>query len=198
MNVISACTLAAGPTDWLVNLGAKPDAAADAVAAALSPASLPAPSRPLQRLGEVRQREGLSRRTLARRLGMEVQEVQKQEQPTSDMLLSDLYRWQEALAVPTAELLNEPDGELSPPVQLRARLLRAMKTVRSIQEVARQVSVRRLVEVLADQLVEVMPELAGAGAWPAVGRRRTQDELGQAFFRGLAFDPRDEPEQPEL
>ena len=50
------------------------------------------------------------------------------------MLLSDLHRWQQALAVPIAELLGEPEGELSPPVRLRPRLLRAMKTVRSIQQ----------------------------------------------------------------
>ena len=62
------------------------------------------------------------------------------------MRLSELLRWQRALGVPFAELLNEPDGELFPPVQLRARLLRAMKTVRTIQERARQASVRRLAE----------------------------------------------------
>ena len=31
------------------------------------------------------------------------------------MLLSDLRRWQQALAVPIAELLDEPEGELSRP-----------------------------------------------------------------------------------
>ena len=103
------------------------------------------------------------------------------------MPLSDLYRWQKLLQVPLAELLSEPAGELSPPLQLRARLLRAMKTVRSIQEVARQVSVQRLASVLVAQILEIMPELKDTIAWPAVGHRRKQSELGQAFFRGLTW-----------
>ena len=85
------------------------------------------------------------------------------------MLLSDLYRWQRALDVPAAELLHEPQAELSPPVQFRSRLLRAMKTVRSIQAGVRQASIQRLAAMLADQLVEIMPELKDTVAWPALG-----------------------------
>ena len=100
--------------------------------------------------------------------------------------MSDLYRWQEVLEVPVAELLNQTDDELSPAVRLRALLVRTMKTVRSIQEVVRQPSVRRLAENLATQLVEIMPELKEAVAWPVVGSWRCQSDLGQAFFRGLS------------
>jgi transcriptional regulator with XRE-family HTH domain len=142
----------------------------------------------LQRLGEVRRREGLPRGKVARRLGISVRQVQEQEEPSSDMSLSDLYRWQEALGVPAAELLHEPDGDLSPPVQLRSRLLRAMKTARLIEEMAQQTSIRRLVKSLINQLVDAMPELKETTAWPAVGHRRKQDELGQAFFRRLSLD----------
>ena len=134
---------------------------------------------------------------LARRLGISVEEVQRQEQSSSDMLLSDLHRWQQALAVPIVELLDEPEGELSPPVRLRARLLRVMKTVRSIQQRARQAPMRRLAETLVAQLVEVMPELTDAAAWPAIGHRRRKHELGQAFFRRLSLDPLDELDGPE-
>ena len=155
-------------------------------------------SNALHRLGEVRRREGLTRREVARRLSISVREVQEREQPSSDMPLSDLYRWQEVLQVPLAELFNEPAGELSPPLQLRARLLRAMKTVRSIQEVARQASIQRLAIVLVDQILAIMPELKDTIAWPAVGHRRKQSELGQAFFRGLSLDLRDELEGPEI
>ena len=104
------------------------------------------------------------------------------------MLLSELYRWQDALGVPAAELLHEPDGELSLPVQLRSRLLRAMKTARLIEEMARQAPIQRLIKSLVDQLIEAMPELKETTAWPAVGHRRKQDELGQAFFRRLSLD----------
>jgi hypothetical protein len=89
------------------------------------------------------------------------------------MLLSNLYRWQEVLEVPLVELLHEPDGELSPPVQLRARLLRAMKTVRSIQRGAQQTSIRRLATMLVEQLVEIMPELKNIVPWPAASHRRS-------------------------
>jgi hypothetical protein len=39
-----------------------------------------------------------------------------------------------------------------------------------------------------DQLLEVMPELKETTAWPVVGHRRKQEEMGQAFFRRLSLD----------
>ena len=200
MNIISACTLAAGPmphSTWLLPLGGKPVVAADGGSAAVPPAGPPAPDRSLHRLSEVRRREGLSRRKIARDLGISLREVKRQEQPSSDILLSDLYRWQEVLKVPALELLDEPDGSLSPPVQLRARLLRVMKTVRSIQAGARQVSIRRLATMLVRQLLEVMPELKDTAPWPIVGSRRSRRELGQAFLRGLSLGPLVESERSE-
>jgi len=182
-------------TTWLANLGAKPAAAAQGVPVVLPPADRSAPS--LHRLGEVRRREGLTRREVARRLGISIAAVQQREQSASDMPLSELYRWQAILQVPLAELLDEPAGDLSPPLQLRARLLRAMKTIRSIQEVARQASVQRLATVLVAQILAIMPELKDTIAWPAVGNRRKQSELGQAFHRGLSLDLRDDLEQSE-
>jgi transcriptional regulator with XRE-family HTH domain len=178
-------------------LGGGPASAANAVLLALPPTSSPASERPLHHLGEVRRRERLTRRKVAQLLGISIGEVEQQEQPSSDMRLSELLRWQKALKVPIAELLNEPDGELSPPVQWRARLLRAMKTVRSIQEKTRQVSVRRLAETLVDLLLEVMPELEDTAAWPTVGQRRQQRDLGQAFFRKLALDSFEDAEPLE-
>ena len=196
---MSAISVAAGPVlksaTWLTALDGQPPGGQ--VSVALPPVPAPVPGRPLQRLGEVRRREGLPRGRIASRLGISVQQVQQQEEPSSDILLSDLYRWQEALGVPAAELLQEPDGELSPPVQLRARLLRAMKTARLIEEVARQSPIRRLVKTLMDQLLDVMPELKDTTAWPVVGHRRKQAELGQAFFRRLSLDFFVQPESRE-
>ncbi len=151
---------------------------------------------PLHRLGEARRREGLTHRKVAARLGISVDAVQEQEDPAADIRLSDLYRWQEALDVPAAELLGEPGVELSAPVQLRARLLRVMKTARSIQEQAHQASVRRLATMLVEQLVEIVPEVKDTTAWPTVGQRRSYRELGQAFFRRLSLDALDELEPP--
>ncbi len=194
MDVTNHCTLATGSMPaaaaWLVDVGAKPDTAANlaAAATAAAPANSPPPPKPLHRLGEVRRREGLTRRKLAQRLGIPVAQVQEQEKPSSDMLLSELYRWQEALDVPATELLNEPNGELSPPVHLRTRLLRAMKTVRTLEAGARQASVRRLAAMLAEQLVEIMPELKDTTAWPALGFRR--GDVIEPMDWHLAFERR--------
>lgn len=201
MNVISDCMAVAGAmspiTTWSVGHGGRQAPPLGDSSVRLPPSGTSTPDPPLHRLCEVRRREGLTRRQVARRLGISVQEVHRQEQPSADLSLSDLRRWQRALAVPVAELLHEPDGELSPPVQLRARLLRVMKTVRSIQQRARQAPVRRLIESLIGQLVEVMPELKETVAWPAVGHRRRRHELGQAFFRRLSCDVLDKLEEPE-
>ena len=200
MSIITTYTLATGPpppvVPVVVDRRSRPANAADAVSPARRPTSPPAPDRPLHRLGEARRREGLTHRKLAGRLGVSVDAVKQQENPAADIRLSDLYRWQKAMDVPVAELLTEPGAELSPPVQLRARLLRAMKTARSIQERARQASIRRLATMLVEQLVEIVPELKDTVAWPAVGRRRSYRELGQAFFRRLSLDPLDELEPP--
>jgi transcriptional regulator with XRE-family HTH domain len=201
MNVTGDSIVVTGPmapiTTWTADLDGNQVAAVNEVPLGVSPSNQSAPDRPLHRLCDVRRGEGLTRRQVARRLGVSVHEVQRQEQPSSDMLLSDLHRWQEALAVPMIELLQEPNGELSPPVQLRARLVLIMKTVRSIQLRARQASLRRLIETLVDQLVEIMPELKDSAPWPEFGRRRRQHELGQAFFRRISFDPLDDLEGPE-
>jgi len=149
---------------------------------------LPAPSRPLHRLGIVRRLQGISRRTVARRLNIEVSAVRRQEEETSDILLSNLYQWQQVLEVPAAELLAEADDALSPPVLQRAQLVRLMKTALAIVERADQVSVRRMAQTLVDELTEMMPELVHITPWHAVGKRRRLDELGKAAKRSLPDD----------
>jgi len=56
---------------------------------------------------------------------------------------------------------------------------------------------RRLVEMLVDQLVGIMPELKDTAAWPAVGPRRSKRDLGQAFFRRPSLHPLDELDRLE-
>ncbi len=96
--------------------------------------------------------------------------------------------WQEVLDAPVAELLVESEEPLSTPVLKRARMVRLMKTAGAILERASQPSIRRMAQMLVDQLCEVMPELKGVSPWHAVGRRRTQDELGQAAYRRIPTD----------
>jgi len=152
------------------------------------PAKLPTAKKPLHQLGRVRRRQGISRRMMARRLKSDVGNVKWQEQETSDMLLSTLYEWQKVLEVPVAELLVDTDEGLSPPVLKRAQMVRLMKTVTAILERTEQPAIRRMAQMMADQLIEIMPELEGVGPWHVVGQRRTLNELGQAAHRKLSFD----------
>ena len=149
---------------------------------------MPTADRPLHRLAEVRRLQGVSRRTLARRLNTDVGTGKLQENENADILLSTLYEWQEVLEVPVTELLVEADEPLSMPVMKRAQLVRLMKTAGAILQRSQQVAIRRMAEMLVDQLVEMMPELAGVTPWHAVGKRRTQDELGQAAQRCMSAD----------
>ena len=129
--------------------------------------------------------QGMSRRTVARRLKTNVSAV-KSEEEAEDIPLSKLYQWQSVLGVPIGELLVEAEDQLSAPVLKRAQMLRMMKTAVAILERSQQQSIRRMAQMMVQQLVELMPELASVGPWHAVGRRRTQDELGAAFHRRLS------------
>jgi transcriptional regulator with XRE-family HTH domain len=156
---------------------------------------LPEETGRLHRLRSVRQSEGISRRAMARRLNTDVQSVTRQEDESADLPLSTLYRWQAALGIPIEELLVETGAELSPPVLERSQMLRLMKTAMSIVEQAKQLGIRRMGQNMVDQLLEIMPELAGVGAWPSVGQRRSLKELGQAAQRFFAGGPGAGPDE---
>lgn len=144
--------------------------------------------RVLHRLATVRRLQGISRRTVAKRLHIEVSEVRRQENESRDLSLSVLYEWQKALDVPISELLVESEDSLSQPLMQRAQMVRLMKTALALMEQAEHDGTRLMAQTLVDQLVEVMPELAGVSAWHAVGKRRRTDELGIAATRGLSDD----------
>lgn len=106
-------------------------------------------------------------------------EVRAQEDEHADLLISDLYRWQQALEVPLEELLADPEDTLSPRVRMRAQLLKVMKTAMAMRRQSRSEAERRLSRLLVEQLLEIMPELKEVSGWPAVGHRRRSDELGR-------------------
>lgn len=133
---------------------------------------------PLHRIAKVMEQEGISPRSAARQMNLVQSQVYEESHPSCDLRLSALYRWQRILQVPLADLLNEPDRTLSPQVRLRSSLLKAMRTVRTIQERAVEDGIQTLAARLAEQLTEMMPELQTVPSWPAVGQRRTLDELG--------------------
>lgn len=142
--------------------------------------------RPLHRLAEVRRIQGLSQRTVARRLRLDMASVKQMEREDTDLPLSALYQWQKALDVPVSELLVEADEPLSTPVMKRAQLVKLMKTAMAIKERSGQPAIQRMAELLVNQLVEIMPELAQVTPWHAVGKRRSQSELGQAAIRQIS------------
>ena len=136
-------------------------------------------SRRLHRIAEVRQQQGVTLRNVARRLGIPLPLVRRQEQADCDLRLSELLRWQEVLEVPIAELLVEGDGQLSGPVLERSRMVKLMKTAAAIRERSQDPSISRMVTMLVEQILEIMPELADVTPWHTVGQRRTRDDLGR-------------------
>ncbi len=131
------------------------------------------------RIAAVRQQQGVTLRNVARRLGIPLPVVRRQEQADCDMRLSELLRWQEVLEVPIAELLVEGDGQLSGPVLARSRMVKLMKTAAAIRERSQDPSISRMVAMLVEQILEIMPELADVTPWHTVGQRRTRDDLGR-------------------
>ncbi|NBW95739.1 MAG: XRE family transcriptional regulator [Planctomycetia bacterium] len=142
----------------------------------------------LHRISEVRQRQGVTLRNVARRLGIEISVVRRQEQPDCDLRISDVMLWQEVLEVPIAELLVEADGQLSGPVLERSRMVKLMKTAAALRERTCGTATGRLVEMLVNQILEIMPELADVTPWNTVGQRRTLDDLGRTALAAVPED----------
>jgi hypothetical protein len=138
------------------------------------------------RIEQVRRQQGVSLRRVARALKIDMHEARRQEQPSSDLKLSEVYAWQSVLDVPVEDLLAEGTEPLSAPVLERARLLKLMKTAAAIQEKADNSSIRRMAEMLITQLIEIMPELEGVSPWHVVGQRRTLEEYGRVVERRLS------------
>lgn len=148
----------------------------------------PAKGQVMHRIQEVRRLQGMSLRSAARHLGCDIRQVRAQEQATTDLKLSDLYRWQEALDVPVGELLSESAEPLSRPVMQRAQLVRVMKTAAAILETATTPQTQRMAENLVQQLAEIMPELSEVSPWHSVGQRRSNDELGRIAESPISDD----------
>jgi len=135
--------------------------------------------RPLHRLAEVRQQQGVTLRNVARRMRVDLKTVRNQEDAQSDLTLSALYAWQQVLDVPVADLLVDDEGPLSPAVKQRAQLVRVMKTAVAMLEQCDSPKTKRMAQTLIDQLLDIMPELKEVGPWHTVGQRRTVNEIGR-------------------
>lgn len=152
-----------------------------------------APGRPLHRIAIVMEQECLAPRAAAYRMNLPMSQIRAEAQASCDLRLSDLYRWQEALNVPLADLLQEPDDGLSPWVAIRGQLLNAMKTVKSIQIRVDDEELQALAMTLGQQLTEMMPELAEVSAWPSQGRQRPGNEMGAIFDKMVPAEFFDQP-----
>jgi len=142
----------------------------------------------LHRIREMRKQQGVSLRTASRKLGIPASRVREEERPDSDLLLSQLVQWADTLDVPIADLLEEPQNNLSSPIRERAKLVRIMKTAKAITDSTKEPSVGILAETLIEQLVDLMPELSDINPWNTVGQRRSMDDLGQVAQRKISTD----------
>lgn len=149
----------------------------------------PETPQPLHRLQSVRLRQGVSLRTVARQTGIDIRQLRLQEQESADIRLSDLLKWQRALEVPLVELIVEPESKLSNPVMERAQMVRLMKTAAAILELADTPRVKRMAQMLVEQLVEIMPELKDVGPWHSYGQRRGLNEYGRVMDQPYSLDP---------
>ncbi len=141
--------------------------------------------RRLHRIQTIRRQQGLSIRSVARRMQITSEQARKQEIETSDLPLSTLFAWQQALDVPVAHLLVDLDGPISEPILKRARMLKLMKTAASLAQIAADEQIKRLATMLMDQLIELMPELKDVSPWHTVGQRRSLQEYGRVVERQL-------------
>lgn len=141
------------------------------------------------RLRLVREQQGLTLRTVSRRSGIPVRQLRQEENPKQDLPISVIHRWQQALEVPFVELIAEPGNQLSDVIGQRAKLVRVMKTALSVCENARDPASQRLGQMLCEQLLDIMPELAEQTAWPSVGSRRSQLDVGRIAERPFSVDP---------
>jgi hypothetical protein len=147
---------------------------------------------PLHRLREVRREQGVAAKRAAQLLGISVEQLRHEEDPSTDLTISQIYAWQELLEVPVSDLLVEPHAPLSAPVLRRAQLVRLMKTVQAIMERANQSSIRRLGQTMINQLIEIMPELEGVTPWHSLDRR-TQNQNSRVLEQAYLAEPPREP-----
>lgn len=137
----------------------------------------------LHQIAEVRKNQGVSIANCARKLGVSIQEARRQEQPETDLTLSQLMAWKEVLDVPLSELIGPIEDELENPVRNRAMLVKAMKSAKQIRQITRETRVRYAAENLVEQLIELMPELESISAWPEVGQSHEARQPGVAACR---------------
>lgn len=136
------------------------------------------------RIAQVREQQGISQRTMARRMRIDLKSYQALERPETDLRHSQLIALQAALEVPLVDLLEDTQS-LSRPVAERAKMIKVMKTAAALRETSSNARVERMVESLCEQLIDVMPELAEVSSWPQYGSRRGSSAIGKALAQQI-------------
>jgi uncharacterized protein YjiS (DUF1127 family) len=67
-------------------------------------------------------------------------------------------------------------------------MVRLMKTAAAIRERSESVGIRRMAQMLCEQLTDIMPELTDVGPWHDFGQRRSMNELGRIVERTISDD----------
>ena len=144
------------------------------------PKRLEEQSGPLNRVQLVREQQGVSARTIARRLGIDLRSYRRLEDPLTNLTLQELFALQNALEVPIADLIVERTT-LARPVEERAKMIKIMKTAVAMREADLGSRSKRMAEMLCDQLIDLMPELEDVSGWPQFGARRGISAVGKAL-----------------
>ncbi len=138
----------------------------------------------MHRIRTVRLQQGASLRSVARNSGVDVRQLRLQEQESTDVRLSDLHNWQKALDVPLARAVGRTRrGPFAAGDGAGSDGARLMKTAVAIRERSESVGIRRMAQMLCEQLTEIMPELTDVSPWHDYGQRRSMDELGRIVDR---------------
>jgi transcriptional regulator with XRE-family HTH domain len=109
--------------------------------------------------------KGLSRRDVARRMDVDLNEVKRQENETTDLRLTELYRWQEALDATLPELLTGDHDPISTPEIDSRRMAKMLNATTEIRKTTNQSQVHRLAQMLLWQLGELSPQMDGLRQW---------------------------------
>lgn len=139
---------------------------------------------PFHRVARVRENQGLTQRTIAKRMRVDIRTLRHLESPTTDLTLSQLLAFQKALDVPLVDLLEDRQ-DLSRPVEERAKLVKIMKTATAMQKKGTPAQMKRMADTLREQLVDLMPELEEVSSWPQFGARRGQTAVGRALSQQI-------------
>jgi hypothetical protein len=138
----------------------------------------------MHRIRDVRLGKRVDIGTLAEQMGTDVPSLQVQEQELTDLWVSDLLRWREALDVPLSELVVDEGAPLGRPPLERPQLVRLVETAVAIHSQTPVIDIRRMARMLVDQLVEMMPELSSLSPWQGQDGDRLIEEEEVADMAG--------------